>query len=109
MKQKTIGSLFKPKPQVWGLRGDPYLWKDLARVFRDVPLPESPETLRAMLEAAFLALTGYSIDCESSIYVERYGCDNGMSSGQVSPKFWKEKAFTFLMLDYLHIQDQKSK
>lgn len=50
----SVGDLFRTRPQRWGLRGDPYLWDDLARVFYPVPLPDSAETLRAMLEAAFL-------------------------------------------------------
>jgi hypothetical protein len=33
MKTKTIGSLFKPEPQSWGLRGDPK--EDLNKKFID--------------------------------------------------------------------------
>ena len=44
----------------------------MARVFRPVPLPDSVDTLNAMLEAAFLAITGHPINSGDMFYVERY-------------------------------------
>lgn len=104
MSSKTIGSLFKPEPQSWGLRGDPFLWKDLARVFRTVPLPESPELLRAMLEAAFLCLTAHTINSTNSFFVKRYA-QGGMSSGHIDPEFWREQGLSLLLLRYVSKQN----
>lgn len=93
----TIGALFKPLPAHWGLRGDPFLWKDLARVFRAVPLPDSADTLHAMLESAFLALTAESLSTiDEAIFVERYQ-GGGMSSGHVSPRYWREECFPMIV------------
>jgi hypothetical protein len=93
---KTVGNLFKVEPQQWGLRGDPYLWKDLARVFEVVPLPESADRLKAMLEAAFLALTAHFVTDSEMFFVERYA-HGGMSSGHIDPKFWRQKGLPLLL------------
>lgn len=96
-----IGDLFKSPPSPWwGLRGDPFLWKDLARVFRKVPTPRSEAILMSMLEGAFLALTGYTIEHTEDFFVERYA-HGGMSSGGVSPEFWREKAIPLLRRRFL--------
>lgn len=97
MKQmNTIADLFKTEPPQWGLRGDPYLWRDLARVFEAVPLPESADTLKAMLEAAFLTMTGHTVTEKETFFVERYA-HGGMSSGHIDPGFWREKGFPLLL------------
>ena len=94
---KMISSLFSPPPAQWGLRGDPFLWKDLMRVFRPVPMPESSDALKAMLEAAFLALTAQPISTtQDMFYVERYD-HGGMSSGHISPSFWREQGFPLIL------------
>lgn len=94
---KSVGSLFSPPPAQWGLRGDPYLWKDLSRVFRPVPLLDSADTLKAMLEAAFLALTAQPISTmEDMFHVERYA-HGGMSSGHIAPDFWRERGFLLIL------------
>jgi hypothetical protein len=94
---KSIGSLFRSPPEPWwGVRGDPYLWRDLARVFRPVPMPDSVETLRSMLDAAFLALTSHSITTRNWVYVDRYA-HGGMSSGHVDPEFWRERGFPLIL------------
>lgn len=96
-----ISDLFKSPPSPWwGLRGDPFLWKDLSRVFRKVPIPRSEAILMSMLEGAFLALTGYTIEQTDDFFVERYA-HGGMSSGGISPEFWREKAIPLLCRRFL--------
>lgn len=94
----SVGNLFNPSPHSWGLRGDPYLWDDLALLFKHVPLPPSVETLSAMLEAAFLTQTAHLLQTvdSSPFFVERYA-HGGMSSGGVSPEFWRDKAFPLIL------------
>jgi hypothetical protein len=93
----SIGDLFTPRPHSWGLRGDPYLWDDLSRVFNPVPLPQNVETLRSMLEAAFLTLTARPFQTTSGpLSVERYA-HGGMSSGGISPEFWQDKGFPLIL------------
>ena len=102
---KSVGTLFRSPPDAWwGLRGDPYLWKDLSRVFRPVPIPDSVDTLRAMLEAGFLALTSHPITTGEWIFVDRYS-HGGMSSGQVDPDFWRERGFPLIIKRFI---DQQS-
>lgn len=94
---KSVGSLFRSPPDPWwGLRGDPFLWKDMSRVFRPVPRPSSADTLRAMLDAAFLTLTAHPINTRDMFYVDRYA-HGGMSSGQIAPDFWRERGFPLIL------------
>lgn len=94
---KSVGNLFRSPPDPWwGLRGDPFLWKDMSRVFRPVPLPYSADTLQAMLEAAFLALTAHPISTRDMFYVDRHA-HGGMSSGHIDPDFWREKGLPLIL------------
>lgn len=104
MKVATVGDLFRKKTQQWGLRGDPHLWSDMARVFRPVPLPESEQLLVQMIESAYLALTAQSIHSDVGVFVERYA-RGGMSSGCPSPEFWREKAIPLLIQRYRSLQE----
>ncbi|MDS4022885.1 MAG: hypothetical protein RKR03_20620 [Candidatus Competibacter sp.] len=97
---KTVGELFKSEPQNWGLRGDPFLWQDLARIFRPVPLPDSVDILKAMLEGAFVAMTAHPINTCDMFYVERY-THGGMSSGYVDPGFWRQNGFPLLVSRFI--------
>ena len=91
-----IAILFKSPPEAWwGLRGDPFLWKDMARVFRQVPLPESDDLLMKMLAGAYLALTGHSIEEMDKFFVKRYA-HGGMSSGYIDPEFWRNQGMPLL-------------
>lgn len=86
---KTIELLFEKSPHTWGLRGDPYLWDQMKPHFEGTPFPASTQELTTLVEEAFASLTGHSISETAPFFVERFS-HGGMSSGQVSPKFWKE-------------------
>ena len=92
-----FSAIFKPEPDQWGLRGDPFLWRAMARALSSRPLPETEEQLDSLIEAEFARLTGSSLPGEKSIsesdsvYVKRYA-RGGMSSGQISPHFWRVTA-----------------
>jgi hypothetical protein len=104
---KSIGNLFRSPPDPWwGLRGDPFLWKDMARVFRPVDMPESSEALQAMLEASFLVLTSQQINSREAILVQRYA-HGGMSSGQIDPDFWREKGFPLIVKRFIAQQSDE--
>lgn len=90
-----VASLFMPEPPRWGLRGDPFLWRDMRRHFAGVPLPESPEALSGLVHQAFLDLTGCPVDHPQHVLVPRYR-NGGMSSGYVAPRFWTETAIPLL-------------
>ena len=95
MTQRTIADLFIPDPPHWGLRGDPYLWREMRDHFAAIPLPETFPMLVEKIDAAFLQLTGSPISAPESFFVERFA-HGGMSSGHVCPEFWREIAVPLL-------------
>jgi len=80
----------------WGLRGDSELWREMSEFIPQQTLPESVSDFKLMLESAFETLTGYNINHEGIVYVQKYD-KGGMSAGQVSTQLWKEKAFPILI------------
>jgi len=97
----TVGKLFRPKPDQWGYRGDPYLWEDLRRVFNAVPVPANPVLLEQMLRGVIVALTGASWTSDQDhVSVDRYAA-GGMSSGMVSTEFWQSTTIPLLVSRYL--------
>lgn len=97
---RRLSALFRKKPTQWGLRGDPYLWKDMTKTLNSVPWPETERDFVDLLERTFAQLTGDVLSTNrDSIYVAQYA-HGGMSNGQVSPEFWREKAFPLLRRRY---------
>jgi hypothetical protein len=95
-KPAKMAALFREEPPHWGLRGDPFLWAEMARRVKAVPLPESIEAARAIIEGVFAMLTGHPISRPESFFVKRYS-HGGMSSGQVCPEFWRDLAVPLLL------------
>ena len=96
----TIADLFEPKPEQWGLRGDPYLWRETAQYFCDAPLPSSLIQLTAALEEAFLLLTNKSISFSGNFHIPRHS-HGGMSSGHISTEFWRKRAIPLLLSRFM--------
>jgi hypothetical protein len=111
--KSTIANLFEPEPVQWGLRGDPYLWREMAQHFFDVPLPSSAAHLTAELEAAFQLLTNHPLSLSGSIHMPRHS-HGGMSSGLISIEFWQSTAFPLLLsrfmasIDLLHESEMET-
>ncbi len=92
----VVGDLFYPATNVpWGLRGDPFLWMEMAQALCHVPLPEYTPELDLILSSTFAALTGQSLDHHDSILVPRFA-RGGMSSGQIATSHWKETLIPLL-------------
>ena len=91
-----ISELFEDEPVQWGLRGDPCLWEDLKGRLGSLPLPETPDDLQRLLYSAIKELTGNTLEGITPIRVERYD-RGGMSSGMLSPEFWRETAIPLLV------------
>lgn len=102
----TIEKLFRPKPRQWGLRGDRYLWAEMAKAFARVPLPESPDRLRRQFRGMYRALTGHSLLEDEPFYVERFA-KGGMSSGHICPEFWRERGVPLLVERFLLLQREQ--
>lgn len=94
-----VSDLFQDRPSRWGLRGDPLLWDDMHAVFKGHLLPANREVLQSLLARAFQALTGAAMDCtETTIAVDAYHRPGGgMSTGQVSPPFWRDTALPLIL------------
>ena len=69
MGKNTIGSLFDDAPGQWGLRGDPYLGKEMADLFKFVPLPKTASELEEELLSSFLNITGKPISASDHFFV----------------------------------------
>ncbi len=75
----------------------------MAQVLSHVPDPSRESELVLLIEAIFQQLTGTSISSSQPIYVEKYA-QGGMSSGNVSPQFWRETAMPLLRSRYTRSQ-----
>ena len=92
---ERMATLFVDEPRQWGLRGDPFLWREMRERLASVDQPDTPEQLRAVIETTFQELTGHPISHPGHIHVERYK-GVGMSNGWVVPEFWRETALPLL-------------
>lgn len=99
-RMPTISSLFSPEPIQWGLRGDPYLWREMAEHFQLSPLPESAEELSTILEHAFHELTGHTLTHPTHFGLARHA-HGGMSSGGIAPLFWRERGIPLLLSRFM--------
>ncbi|MCF8465257.1 MAG: hypothetical protein K9G41_10470 [Flavobacteriales bacterium] len=96
MTREQLHQLFEPKPETWGLRGDPYLWQEMQRSMQSGTAPQTVEELEQLLHQRFFELTGSRAEGEGSIHVEKFE-HGGMSSGHVSIEFWLQTAFPLLL------------
>lgn len=63
--------------------------------FDGYPLPMSEAGLDVEIRNVFEVLTGHSLDEDKSFHVPAFE-SRGMSSGRISPEFWKERAIPLL-------------
>jgi hypothetical protein len=99
---RTIGQLFKEEPLQWGLRGDPYLWREMCAQFSTTPLPHLGSDFDEQIEQAFQRLAGHPLSTPRNFHVREFA-HGGLSSGGISPEFWREKAFPLLRARYAEI------
>jgi hypothetical protein len=92
-----LSALFDPEPPTWGLRGDPYLWRELREHLSGADLPASVAETVGLLHEAFSELTGVDLasDPASSLYREQYA-HGGMSSGMISLDTWRQRLMPLL-------------
>lgn len=50
---KCMSGLFEIEPMNWGLRGDPYLWKEMKEYVASTCLPKSKRELEFLVRNAF--------------------------------------------------------
>lgn len=97
--QKTLSRIFQDEPARWGLRGDPYLWREMKATVDHYAYPDTEEQLTVLLEQIYQQLTGTSLANRDPVFVEKFS-HGGMSSGYVSPQFWVEQAIPLLRTRY---------
>lgn len=97
---QRLAELFTPPPLDWGLRGDPYLWEELAALLGDT-LVDSPLALRTLVERSITALTGADLGCEGEVLVPKYA-HGGLSDGRISRSFWRDTAIPLLVKRIKH-------
>ena len=92
-------ALFLPKPQQWGLRGDPFLWLELQRKCADFPPDMDVEAFDAKLDSVFeeILSCGKKTVSEDSLCFESFP-SSGLSGGLISLTWWRERGL-FLIKD----------
>ena len=95
-----VSSIFEETPKQWGLRGDPYLWKEMRNEFSAVPVTITLEDFEKRFKEVFEKLTGAPLNREGHMFLSKYA-HGGMSSGQICGEFWIDKALP-LLLDRLN-------
>jgi len=95
---ERLKSIFK-QPQQWGLRGDPFLWKELQEHFATGGLPENQEEFVAQVESKIKDLTSSDLGGDQPIFVARYDA-GGMSSGHISPEWWRATGISLLIRQF---------
>ena len=91
-----VSEIFEDEPIQWGLRGDPYLWREMKERFKEIEMPNSSEELKVLIENTYKDLTGHSVCYEKHFVVERFK-HGGMSSGGISPEFWVSRGIPMLV------------
>jgi hypothetical protein len=91
----TASKLFDPAPNQWGLRGDPFLWREMQHALEGRAMPESVERLTSMVHNLYVELTGLPMSHRQPFHVPRLD-RGGMSGGMVCPAFWVDKVLPLL-------------
>lgn len=95
----SVAELFREEPIQWGLRGDPYLWREMAEHLADAHWPASEAALAQLLARLFQELAGIGLDHPTHVHLPRHA-HGGMSSGMISAQFWRERAIPLLLERY---------
>ncbi len=91
-----VSEIFNDEPFRWGLRGDPYLWREMKERLKETEMPPTANELQALIEKTYEAATGHAISYEKHFAVERFK-HGGMSSGYISPEFWVSRGIPLLV------------
>lgn len=113
-----FASIFKNRPEHWGLRGDPFLWDLIKWKWKCVPFPDDLIEVKMRLETEFEQITNVSFDGRivnwelfeaqkrhylvgsEGLVQERYLTflpSGGMSGGTIHVGTWRNKLLPLLL------------
>jgi hypothetical protein len=102
----TIGELFEREPVQFGLRGDPYLWRELRSRFATTALPGDWFELRRLLVDAIADVLEEPLssresvgwhDGTAAVHVPAFDPGRGMSAGSVHVPWWSHTAIPLIL------------
>ncbi|MET7809816.1 hypothetical protein ABZT26_03015 [Streptomyces sp. NPDC005395] len=93
-----MADLFDPEPELWGLRGDPHVWRALRDHLSGTDIPASLDEVTNILRAAFNEIAGLDLVTapDAQVYREQYA-HGGMSSGYISIDTWRDRLMPMLV------------
>lgn len=91
-----IAELMRERPDTWGLRGDPHLWDEMEQSLVASPIPNDRAVLEQVLKECFERSAGVPLESQDAHFIPRFDI-GGMSSGYVSPEFWRTRAIPLLL------------
>jgi molybdenum cofactor cytidylyltransferase len=95
---RGFDEVFAPRPESWGLRGDPHLWDALRRRFTGRPIPTDQAELTAVIYYAIREMIGCDIrQAAEMVRVPAFVTGSGMSDGHVSTEFWVQRGVPLLV------------
>jgi len=94
-----ISELFTKTPRQYGLRGDPFLWKDLEKHFSSIEFPYSKKSMITYIYSRYKEITGEELTADSMPFVKDYD-KGGMSSGYISGDFWTNRGIPMITARY---------
>lgn len=95
----SVGDLFSPEPEQFGLRGDGPLWRRLAIDLADTGLPDSEDELKTMIFDAAEGIIGERLEQTETVRCAELET-MGMSSGVVHGPTWRDKLVPSLLARY---------
>ena len=98
MAEPDFATLFARPLTQWGMRGDPPLWRAMARAVKGRPFPHEFWDVRSQVESEFEHITGHPLtDSATPFLVREFVNGSGMSDGMVLPVFWVRTAIPILI------------
>lgn len=96
-----IEEIFKDEPSQWGLRGDPYMWRELKNAFSDLTENLSQSGFEKELEKRFKSIMQQEGKQTSNktVWFKKFP-QLGMSGGTISLEWWKEMGLPLIKRRY---------